>query len=197
MVFSKLDYNIRKSMRKPWIAFFSQTGAEIADIAAVLGYWPDAIVTNSRPAEIRKVDERLNGHPVLTMPNKPKLKDYEGLFESLEVLFGREVVVTLHGWLRVVPLEIVMKWEMYNGHPGNILMHPKLKGFNPQEKAFKLKLTYSGCVIHRVGIEVDEGEILLVSKVYIEGLVLNEIYSILRVSSLSLWTEFLPDVLKK
>ena len=33
---------------KVWIAFFSQTGGEIADLAKSLGKWPDRIYTNER-----------------------------------------------------------------------------------------------------------------------------------------------------
>ena len=43
----------------PWIAFFSQTGGEIADISNSLGRWPDVIVTNERPEHLRTIDERV------------------------------------------------------------------------------------------------------------------------------------------
>ena len=42
-----------------WIAFFSQTGAEIADISESLGRWPDLLITNKRPADLRTIDSRI------------------------------------------------------------------------------------------------------------------------------------------
>ena len=38
---------------KTWIAFFSQTGGEIADIAESLQRWPDVIITNHRPEHLK------------------------------------------------------------------------------------------------------------------------------------------------
>ena len=35
-------------MANKWLAFFSQTGGEIADIAESLQRWPDLIITNER-----------------------------------------------------------------------------------------------------------------------------------------------------
>ena len=35
--------------KNTWIAFFSQTGSEIADLAEVVGSWPDRSITNDRP----------------------------------------------------------------------------------------------------------------------------------------------------
>ena len=42
-----------------WIAFFSQTGSEIADISEALGQAPDVIITNDRPEHLRTIDERI------------------------------------------------------------------------------------------------------------------------------------------
>ena len=36
-------------MANKWITFFSQTGAEIADLSESIGRWPDLIITNERP----------------------------------------------------------------------------------------------------------------------------------------------------
>ena len=42
-----------------WIAFFSQTGAEIADICEQIGRWPTRIITNKRPDNLRTIDPRI------------------------------------------------------------------------------------------------------------------------------------------
>ena len=46
-------------MKRPWIAFFSQTGSEIVDISKSLKRWPDVIVTNERPARLRTINAEI------------------------------------------------------------------------------------------------------------------------------------------
>ena len=85
-------------MDRPWIAFFSQTGGEIADISNSLGRWPDVIITNERPEHLRKIDERIEKQGYFTWANKPSEEDYINQFEKYS-----NPLVTLHGWLRIVP----------------------------------------------------------------------------------------------
>ena len=81
-----------------WIAFFSQTGAEIADIAEKIGRWPDRIITNERPEHLRTIDPRIEKRHYWTFRNYPNEENY------LEVLeFFPDALVTLHGWLRIIP----------------------------------------------------------------------------------------------
>ena len=54
-----------------WITFFSQTGAEIADIAESIGRWPDRIITNERPEHLRSVDPRIEKQGYFTFPRLP------------------------------------------------------------------------------------------------------------------------------
>ena len=70
-------------------------------------------------------------------------------------------IVTLHGWLRIVPPYVCERSKIYNGHPGLITKYPELKGKDPQEKAFKLKHKTIGCVLHKVSAGVDEGKIVM------------------------------------
>ena len=144
-------------MRKPWIAFFSQTGSEIVDIANALGYWPDAIITNERPSNIRKINSDLLEQNLLaTTINKPLVEDYE------EVIgFYKDPIITLHGWLRIMPPSICEKYSIFNGHPGLITEYPELKGKDPQKKAYELGHSIVGAVLHRVIPAVDEGDIIL------------------------------------
>ena len=80
---------------------------------------------------------------------------------------------------------------IYNGHPGLITTHPVLKGKDPQEKAYNLGLTVSGCVIHGVTEGVDEGPVLREKLVEIQNLNLDEVYSVLHKASIDLWVDFL------
>tara|TARA_R110002126_G_scaffold289215_1_gene443803 strand:- start:757 stop:1275 length:519 start_codon:yes stop_codon:yes gene_type:complete len=167
-------------------AFFSQTGSEIATIARRLGRWPDKIITNERPERLRTISPKLAGIDIIYLSNKPTVEEY------LEVLGTEPCKVTLHGWLRIMPPEVIaIHPNMFNGHPGLITEHPILKGKDPQEKAYNLGLTVSGCVIHQVTVGVDEGPILEERMVEIKNLSLDEVYSELHKTSIDLWVEFL------
>ena len=171
-------------MIRPWIAFFSQTGSEIVEVSKLLGRWPDLIVTNERPEHLRKIHPALENKHLVFVENKPTE-------EELSMVIGQygNPLVTLHGWLRVMPPYICNRFEIYNGHPGLITKYPELKGKDPQQKAFDLGLEYSGCVIHKVTEGVDEGKILLERKVYIKELEIRELFTILHSISVSLWVE--------
>jgi folate-dependent phosphoribosylglycinamide formyltransferase PurN len=47
-----------------------------------------------------------------------------------------DAIVTLHGWLRVIPAYVCERSRIYNGHPGLITKYPELKGKDPQVRAF-------------------------------------------------------------
>ena len=166
--------------------FFSQTGSEIATIARRLGRWPDKIITNQRPERLRTISPKLAGIDIIYLSNKPTVEEY------LEVLGTEPCKVTLHGWLRIMPPEVIaIHPNMFNGHPGLITEHPSLRGKDPQEKAYRLGLTVSGCVLHQVTEGVDEGPILKERMVEIKDLSLDEVYSELHKTSIDLWVEFL------
>jgi phosphoribosylglycinamide formyltransferase-1 len=170
------------------IAFFSQTGSEIVEVSKLLGRWPDLIITNKRPEHIRKIHPALKDRHLIFVENKPTEE------ELLQILSNyKDPIITLHGWLRIMPPNICNRFEIYNGHPGLITEHEILKGKDPQQKAFDLGLESSGCVIHRVTEGVDEGEILRSRKVSIKGLEIGEVFRILHSISVSLWVDFLKN----
>ena len=180
-------------MRKPWIAFFSQTGSEIVEIANAIGYWPDAIITNERPSNIRKINNDLLEQNLLaTTVNRPLVEDYE------EVIgFYKDPIITLHGWLRILPPSICEKYDIFNGHPGLITEYPELKGKDPQMKAFKEKYPVMGCVLHRVVAGVDEGKVLAEERFNAFNITEEEMWKVTRDRSLSLWINFLKKVVGK
>ena len=107
-------------MANKWIVFFSQTGAEIADISESLGRWPDLIITNKRPNHLRTIDSRIVEYGYTELPNIPTLEDIENVLKD-------NAIITLHGWLRIMPPDICEKYLIYNGHPGLITKYPELK----------------------------------------------------------------------
>lgn len=170
---------------KPWIAFFSQTGSEIADIAHHMGRWPDRIITNDRPDHLRTIDDRIVEQGFFTFSNKPDLEEYKELLE-----YFPEAIITLHGWLRVIPEEICNKFDIFNGHPGLITEYPELKGKDPQIRAFNAKHDVMGCVIHRVTAGVDEGKVLEEDRFNAWRISEEDMWKVLKQRSCYLWLEF-------
>ena len=175
---------------KPWIVFFSQTGGEIADIAKSLGKWPDRIYTNERPEHLREIDSRIVEQGFFTLPNKPSLEDYEEV-----LMYFPEAIITLHGWLRIMPKEICERFSIFNGHPGLITEYPELKGKDPQIRALKGNYPVMGCVLHKVVAGVDEGKVIAEERFNNFGLELDDLFRILRDRSLFMWHNFLKKVL--
>ena len=173
-------------MGRPWIAFFSQTGSEIVNIAKKLKYWPDVIVTNYRPNDIRQINKKLEHY--VEVPNKPSPA------QLLSVLkLYHNPIVTLHGWLRIMPPKVCGAYDIYNGHPGLITRYPELKGKDPQQRAWDAKHNVFGSVIHEVTEGVDEGEIISYDGFSRDGLDISKYFRILSKTSLNLWVEFLKD----
>ena len=175
---------------KPWITFFSQTGAEIADVSEALGRWPDVIVTNERPEHLRTIDPRIEKQGYFTWANKPTEEDYIELLEKYP-----DAIVTLHGWLRVVPEYVCERSKIYNGHPGLITEYPELKGKDPQVRAFEGKYPVAGAVLHKVVAGVDEGRVIMEERFNASNLELDDLFRILRDRSLYMWHKFLEKVL--
>ena len=176
-------------VKQKWVAFFSQTGAEIADISESLGVWPTRIITNQRPANIRTIDPRIVEHGYIEVSNKPTEK------ELLDILqYFDDPLITLHGWLRIMPEDICKSYEIYNGHPGLITKYPELKGKDPQVRAWEGKYDTIGAVLHKVTAGVDEGPIESWSEKSVNKLSLDETFLILRDMSLRMWTNFLKKV---
>ena len=174
--------------RTEWIAFFSQTGSEIVDISKSLGRWPDKIITNKRPEHLRKINEELLNADIIYLSNKPTVEEYKNVLSE-------KCIVTLHGWLRIMPPEICEQHTIYNGHPGLITEYPELKGKDPQIRAFEGKYPVAGAVLHKVVAGVDEGKVIAEERFNTYNLELDDLFRILRDRSLYMWCNFLKIVL--
>lgn len=178
-------------MNRPWIAFFSQTGSEIVDIAKSLNRWPDTIVTNQRPARLRNINPEIEeSNIIVTTSNKPTTEELEDILG-----YYKNPIVTLHGWLRVMPPSICEKYSIFNGHPGLITEYPELKGKDPQIRAFEGKYPVMGCVLHKVTAGVDEGRVIAEERFNAFQITEEEMWKVTRDRSLYLWIQFLKAVL--
>ena len=173
-------------MKKPWIAFFSQTGTEIVDIAKSLGKWPDMIITNQRPEHLRKINSALENKNLVFVDNKPTEEELSFILGGYD-----NPLVTLHGWLRIMPPSICEKYQIFNGHPGLITEYPELKGKDPQIRAFEGKYPIMGCVLHRVTAGVDEGRVVAEERFNAFQITEEEMWKVTRDRSLYLWIDFL------
>lgn len=146
------------------------------------------IISNRRLESERRINPNLPIDRLYFTGNKPQASDYLHYLRQLE-----NPIVTLHGWLRIVPEEICNEYEMYNGHPGLITKYPELKGKDPQMRAFQGDYNTGGCVIHKVTPGVDEGEILMEREVGIRLLDLDGLFRTLHKTSADMWIEFLKE----
>jgi hypothetical protein len=175
-----------------WITFFSQTGSEIVELSKLLGRKPDLIVTNN-------FEEKIKFHPgirelgtTIQSARHDMLMNY---FRNQLIMKPEETLITLHGYLRILPADICEKYEIYNGHPGAIDLYPELKGKDPQEKVWNDNDKYPiiGSVVHRCTAELDAGELMKTVHFRNRCYSKEEVYSTLKMASLSAWNFFLKE----
>lgn len=177
---------------RAWVAFFSQTGSEIANLSEKLGRWPDLIITNRRPENSRVIDSRIPNHLLRSTANRPELHELIWLLEK----YSSRDLITLHGWLRIMPSDICNQFNIVNGHPGLITKYPELKGKDPQDKCWKLNHETAGCVIHKVTEGVDEGEVLASKEFACRLLSYEQLMTNLYKTSFDLWHDFIQKELE-
>ena len=148
-------------IRKPliWKTLFSQSGTEIYEISKQLGRFPDAIITNKSLENLEKINYKLLEEAYSKFVFIPRIATPE----EYKTAIGNANLVTLHGFLRILPPEVCYRYTIFNGHPGLITRYPELKGKDPQARAWteykENPRPFHGHVIHRVVSAVDEGAV--------------------------------------
>jgi len=174
---------------KTWIALFSQTGSEIYIVSKRLGRYPDRIIVNK--IDLETVNEKLlEGcyDRLWTVPSQPTVEEYQ-------TILVEDAIITMHGWLRIVPHYICNNYNIFNLHPAPLTRYPHLKGKDPQKRVFAQSLPYGGNTLHKCTAELDSGEILLENEVLVEGDDLDTIFSKTHTAAAELWVEFLNEQL--
>ena len=171
-----------------WVAFYSHTGNEIAQLSLRLGRWPELVVTNQEKQTT--ASKIIKENTLLYNTNKsPTVEEYIKLLHPYWTgCNNNELTVTLHGWMRIIPPAICDVYDMYNLHPGLITKYPELKGKDPQCRITE-EHDYIGCVIHDVISEVDSGNII--SEYCIRRESLNDNNKILKSIASNMWYDFL------
>lgn len=181
--------NYRLSNDKSWIALFSQTGSELIYICQRLQIQPDLVATNN------------DNYDLFSTPFAPiVVESSKDIFERLRQIKNPEdYIITLHGFLRIIPPDICEKFEIYNGHPGDIVTYGDLlKGKDPQQKAWDLKHKTARAVIHRVTPVVDDGEVVAMTPLIpiTETLTdVNVLINLLKADSVQAWVRLLKEKL--
>jgi len=197
--------SITRSKPRRWVAFFSQTGSEIVNVSKAIDRWPDLVVTNKQDDDTTHVElvqrVRQGDTKLVTLPAWPKEIDYLKAadklgFSILREEWMNEVLITLHGYLRILPPDFTKSSTIYNGHPGAIHIHPELKGINPQKKAWKENHIRVGCVIHKVTPELDDGPIVEKCLINNNFETFIDFLDALHVASSELWINFLNERLR-
>ena len=144
---------------RSWITFFSMTGSKIYNVSRKLRRKPDVIVTNKTSLEgiVPELLSLVDSNRIVMIPNRPSVDEYEIAINDI-VKISKNPLITLHGFLRVVPPEICEKYDIINCHPGLITEYPELKGKDPQKRAVDYPVI--GTVLHRVTAGVDEGPVV-------------------------------------
>lgn len=170
-----------------WIPFFSQTGSEIVRLAKELNTKPEFIVTNNLETDI-KYHPGIRELDVLIVSGR-----HDMLMNYFRHIQPQRKVLTLHGYLRIIPPDICTKFEIYNGHPGAIDLYPELKGKDPQVRAWEGQYPVVGSVLHRVTPGVDEGPILVKEHATNPSGNLEDLFGILAETSLKCWIKFMKE----
>lgn len=178
-------------IQKDWGVLISQTGSEVIAISKKTGFLPGLLITNNirkMPLETLETLVEL-GVTVKEIPFRPTLQDYL-IPELLE-----KKLITLHGFLRILPPDFFQHFSgsLYNGHPGLITYFPELKGKDPQIRAWEGKYETIGSVVHKVTEGVDEGEVVRFAARANTAQSLDEMYLLLRETSLDSWERFFAD----
>lgn len=166
-----------------WVCYFSHTGSEIANLIDELNIKPRLIITNQFNKSV--IDSRLLKNNLLYCNIKDEL------YEKIKL----NDIVTLHGWMKIVPRFECEKYNIYNGHPGNIQRYDELKGKDPQDRCYdgylNKKYDYAGGIIHRVTNILDSGKIIHESEYKIpENISSGEFNILQKQTMLNLWLDF-------
>ena len=95
---------------------------------------------------------------ILLLKDFKNKKTYE---EKINELFKKNNVnfICLAGYMKILERDFLEKWKkrVINIHPSLL---PSFKGLEPQKQAIEKKVKFSGCTVHYVNDNIDDGEII-------------------------------------
>ena len=95
---------------------------------------------------------------ILLLKDFKNKKAYE---EKINEIFKKNNVnlICLAGYMKILERDFLEKWNknVINIHPSLL---PSFKGLEPQRQAIEKKVKFSGCTVHYVNDNIDDGEII-------------------------------------
>ena len=171
-------------MDKRWVACISQTGSELYELCERMMRKPDVLIITNESKVIPEIwDMEIDS--IFVFKKRPTA-------EQLFAAFSGADLITLHGYLYILPAEVCEAYagKIFNGHPGLITKYPELRGKDPQVRAWDNYSRY-GCILHEVTAGVDEGPVIdsdEISAEYVKDL--NNLFIVLKKLSINLWLRF-------
>ena len=118
------------------------------------------IVISNNPNSIglKKLKNFKTKSKILLLKDFKNKKAYE---EKINELFKKNNVnfICLAGYMIILERDFLEKWKkrVINIHPSLL---PSFKGLEPQKQAIQKKVKFSGCTVHYVNANIDDGEII-------------------------------------
>lgn len=111
---------------------------------------------------------RANGVPTIAVSHKDfaSREDFDAVIDQTLTGWGVDYVC-LAGFMRIFSTSFAQKWtgRMLNIHPSLL---PRHKGLKPQQQALDAGDTESGCTVHWVIPDLDDGPAILQARVPVE-----------------------------
>ena len=117
------------------------------------------VISNNPDSKgLKKLKNFKTKSKILLLKDFKHKKAYE---EKINELFKKNNVnfICLAGYMKILEKDFLEKWKkrVVNIHPSLL---PSFKGLEPQKQAIEKKAKYSGCTVHYVNDNIDDGEII-------------------------------------
>ena len=116
------------------------------------------ISTNPDSKGLTKLKNFKTKSKILLLKDFKNKKAYE---EKINELFKKNNVnfICLAGYMKILERDFLEKWKkrIINIHPSLL---PSFRGLEPQKQAIEKKVKFSGCTVHYVNDNIDDGEII-------------------------------------
>jgi len=117
------------------------------------------VISNNPDSKgLKKLKNFKTKSKILLLKDFKNKKAYE---EKINELFKKYNVnfICLAGYMKILERDFLEKWKkrVINIHPSLL---PSFKGLEPQKQAIEKKVKFSGCTVHFVNDNIDDGEII-------------------------------------
>ena len=117
------------------------------------------VISNNPDSKgLKKLKNFKTKSKILLLKDFKNKKAYE---EKINELFKKHNVnfICLAGYMKILEKDFLEKWKkrVINIHPSLL---PSFKGLEPHKQAIEKKVKFSGCTVHFVNDNIDDGEII-------------------------------------